>query len=194
MLSLRSYARCIGLAAPFSTRGNFFGYVAAPPRPAFTGAVSLRTQMSRLDAQHFHLAIILVGFEEDGSSLFWDATKEATVDAAVHVARDIYARAGFGIGRITRWRAAPNATPTPHNMLLLEIWGGSSGVGLVEKHNVDRSVINAFIVPDMDEGLAGHNPHGEHGVIVKYNRSASAMGRTLAHELGHILISSIGWI
>jgi hypothetical protein len=150
--------------------------------------------MMRLNKQHFHLAVVLVGFEEDGTSTFWDGTKEANVDAAIQVTRDMYARAGFGIGRITRWRAAPNATPTPHNMLELEIWGASSGVSLVEKHNVDSTVINAFIVPDMDEGLAGHNPHGEHGVIVKYKGSAPAMGRTLAHEIGHILISSIGWV
>jgi hypothetical protein len=199
-MSLRSYGNCIGYSGGFSLRSGMFGYKYSPPWPSstidppkpsfFPKSLSLATQLQRLEQQYFNLAVIRVGASPDPALDWWDETKERTVDAALQLVREIYARAGFGIGRITRWAAPADAPTSVANSPWLDVWGVSSGSNLVEDFTVDRNVINVFFVPALDH--AGHTPYGEAGAIVQYIDSAMLMGRTTAHEIGHILIRGLG--
>jgi hypothetical protein len=149
-LSLRAYAQCIGLSPPFSVIGEFFGYTVGlpwpsdpsdPPTPAFLSKVlSLRTQMERLDGPHFPLAVVRVG---DAS--LWNSGMESRVDLALQITREIYARAGFGIGRITRWVAPPDAPTSVDNNRLLDVLGTGSGSNLVEDYTLLKVRLMPFL-------------------------------------------------
>lgn len=190
--SLRAYAGCIGLAERFRLRNDFFGYTTSPPWKPDTsseplpGVVSVSRQMDRLHKRFFNIAI----FNFSGIDESTNAALAQRIDCAVQIARDIYARAGFGIGRVYRVATASLGTPTP-----------ISAESLVDDFGVDSDAIEVFLIgtyasPPGTTTL-GETPAFGDGITVSIlqnsSRASSQMGRTLAHELGHFLLHGPFW-
>ena len=204
MLSLRSYAHCIGIRSAFRLRRDFFGYETSPPwgaANALPRSVSLRTQMQRLNLQYFNLSVIKVGAALDGSDGYWDLPKAQEIDCSIQLSREIYANLGFGIGRVTRWDLPGVSRSVGQNSF--EVLGVGVGQGfdrlfdrgspnnLVQGWEAAADGIEVFVVENYAgaDGV-GNTPWGEDGFIVEI-RGLMALfpaARTLAHELGHFLI------
>src|SRR4051812_21053150 len=96
-ISLKQVAACIGVPAPLSVLRDFYGYWAGAI-PAVTGGsatLSLKQQLTLLKGPHIHIDVVYVGTT--------DSDDDATVDAAVHVCRTVYATVSLGVGRVKRF-------------------------------------------------------------------------------------------
>ena len=95
--SLKQMAACIGLPASISVLKDFYGFWEGVI-PAVTGGsatLSLKEQFALLKGPHIHINIIHVGAI--------DSDDDATIDAAVHVCRTVYATVGLGVGRVSQF-------------------------------------------------------------------------------------------
>jgi hypothetical protein len=101
--SLRSFAQCIGLGADFAVLRDFFGLRSIP----LGIKLSLRQQMNRLKHSNFHLNVILFCSDAFSTSELDD------VNRAVFETREIYAKAGVGVGRV-RWFSIPVSLADGH--------------------------------------------------------------------------------
>jgi hypothetical protein len=186
--SLKQLAACIGLPASFSVLRDFYGFWAGVI-PSVTGGsspLSLKQQFALLGGPHIHIDIVHVGAI--------DSDDDATIDAAVHVCRTVYATAGLGVGRISRFViSAADAggldvidSATEKNDLLGAWTASSSGIDvfMVADITYDSVVGSSGYIP----ARCGDRPASdEDGVIVDVNRPAAAVARTFTHELGHFL-------
>jgi len=187
-ISLRQIAGCIGLPSSFSVLRDFYGFWQGVI-PSVTGGsatLSLRQQCTLLKGSHIHIDVIHVGTI--------DSDDDATIDAAVHVCRTVYATVSLGVGRVRHFAiSAADAngmdvidSATEKNSLL-GAWnapGAGIDVFMVRDITYDSVVGSAGYIP----AQCGDQPASdEDGVIVDVNRPAAAVARTFTHELGHFL-------
>jgi hypothetical protein len=187
MASLRAFATCIGCSTNFSVLRDFFGYASSPPwgqAPAMQQAnlpqsLSVLTQVKRLKLPHFPLDLVRVG--TNGAGLLADVD-EQNIDCAVQIARDIYAAAGIGIGKVDRWYGIPLADNTGYDV----IDDDGEAEDLVDDYDAPGAGIDVFFVIDWAGDTIGITPAKPDGVAVEL-RETDFLGtaRTLAHELGH---------
>jgi hypothetical protein len=90
--SIATLASCIGVGAPFSVLGDFFGFARAQLAPDPTGVtvqVSLLHQAQRLEGDHFHLNVIAVGSDQftdgDYQEIDYSIYKPATFTTRSHL-------------------------------------------------------------------------------------------------------------
>jgi len=187
-ISLRQIAGCIGLPASFSVIRDFYGFWAGviPTVTGGSATLSLRQQCTLLEGAHVHIDIIYVGTT--------DADDDATVDAAVHVCRTVYATVSLGVGRVSRFAisaALANGldvidSATEKNSLLGAWTAASSGIDMFMVRDItyDSVVGSTGYIP----AQCGDRPASDQdGVIVDINRPLAAVARTFTHELGHFL-------
>jgi hypothetical protein len=187
-ISLRQIATCIGLPSAISVLRDFYGFWEGVV-PSVTGGattLSLTQQCQLLKGSHIHIDIVQVGTI--------DADDDATIDAAVHVCRTVYATVGLGVGRV-RWFVISQADSNNMDVIdsaseknsLLGAWdapGNGIDVFMVRDITYDSTVGSAGYIPSK----CGDKPASdEDGVIVDVNRPNDAVARTFAHELGHFL-------
>jgi hypothetical protein len=186
--SLKQMAACIGLPASISVLHDFYGFWKGV-LPTVTGGsaiLSLKQQFAFLKGPHIHINIIHVGTI--------DSDDDATIDAAVHVCRAVYATVGLGVGRVRRFVIlADDAdgldvidSESEKKILFGKFTFGGVGIDvfMVRDITFDDVVGSAGYIPDD----CGDTPDwGEDGVIVDVNRTATEVGRTFTHELGHFL-------
>jgi hypothetical protein len=186
--SLKQMAACIGRPAPISVLQDFYGFREGK-LPTVTGGsatLSLKEQFALLKGPHVHINIIHVGAI--------DSDDDATIDAAVHVCRTVYATVGLGVGRV--WHYAISATDaagmdvidsaSEKNQLLGKWTVGGTGIDMFMVRDItyDSVIGSAGYIPDK----CGDTPDSdEDGVIVDVNLTAAQVGRTFSHELGHYL-------
>lgn len=186
--SLKQMAACIGLPSSFSVLRDFYGFWEAvvPKVTGGSATLSLKEQFSLLKGPHIHINIIHVGTI--------DSDDDATIDAAVHVCRTVYATAGVGVGRVKHFAiSASDAagmdvidSESEKNQLLGKWTVGQHGIDvfMVRDITYDSTVGSAGYIPDD----CGDKPDSdEDGVIVDVNRTLAKVGRTFTHELGHYL-------
>jgi hypothetical protein len=187
MVSLRALGTCIGLPANFSVLHNFFGYASAPPwalapmgqQVNLPQSLSVLTQAKRLKLKHFHLDLIRVGTDGGGSL---PAVDEQNLDCAVQITRDVYAAAGFGIGRVDRSWIIPLSDNTGYDVMDDDCEAGD----LVDDYTAPGGGIDVFLVQSWAGNTLGRTPSGGDGCVVE-SRETDFLGtaRTFAHELGH---------
>jgi hypothetical protein len=182
--SLRDFAQCIGLAAKFSVLHDFFGLRSIP----FAKEISLRQQMDRLRQSHFHFNVILVG-----SDAFTNGELD-DVNRAVFDTREIYSKAGVGVGRV-QWFAIPVSMAGGHD----DISSDDEAVELTNSWTVHNNGLDVFVVRSgwtedgeshaglSDQGASCDKDAGKSmsGSVVSVNGVMS--GITMAHEMGHDL-------
>jgi hypothetical protein len=187
-ISLKQVAACIGVPAPLSVLRDFYGYWAGAI-PAVTGGsatLSLKQQLTLLKGPHIHIDVVYVGTT--------DSDDDATVDAAVHVCRTVYATVSLGVGRVKRFaisavdsNGADVIDSETEKKSLLGAWtapGNGIDIFMVRDITFDSTVGSAGYIPDK----CGDKPASdEDGVIVDIQRPADAVARTFTHELGHFL-------
>jgi len=186
-LSLRALATCIGLPADFSVVRDFFGYASAPPwslapadqQASLPQALSVRTQLQRVQQRHFSLDLIRVGTFASG---FLPSVDEQNLDCAVQLTRDIFGAAGFGIGRVDRGWIVPLAANTGYDV----IDDDCEASDLIDEYSAPGGGIDVFFVLAWAGSTAGTTPWKGDGVGVE-SREDDFLGtaRTFAHELGH---------
>lgn len=187
MASVRQVAGCLGLPARFSIVRNFFGYASPPPwntansQVSLPQSLSLLTQVKRVQKRHFHLDLIRVGTNPNGRL---PAVDEENLDCAVQWARDIFAPAGLGIGRVIRWWLIPLSDNTGYD----DIEDACEAEDLVDEFNAPGGGIDVFFVLNISDTFVGIFPSKSDGVVVE-SRGGTFLGtaRTFAHEIGHFL-------
>ena len=187
MASLRELGACIGLPSGFSVLHDFFGYRSAPPwnqsmsQANLPQSLSLLTQVQRVKLHHFHLNGIRVGTGSDGSL---NLSQEECLDCAIQITRDIYARAGIGIGRYERKWNIPLAWNTGHEL----IGDDDEAEDLIDEYTVPNDGLDCFAVIDfLESGVVGTTPSKSDGMAFELRTGDFlGTGRTLAHELGHV--------
>jgi hypothetical protein len=184
MPSLRGYAQCIGLDEDFCLLHDFFGLRSLPSFKE----LSVRQQMNRLDSNHFHVNVILVG-----SDAFSDGELD-DVNDAVFGTREIYGKAGVGVGRV-KWFAIPLSEARGHD----DISSDDEAVELTNSWTVHNNGLDVFVVRqdwsddgNTHEGLSDQRASCDKdagksmsGSVVSVNGIMSAI--TMAHEIGHDL-------
>jgi hypothetical protein len=183
MPSLRSYAQCIGLGQDFSLLHDFFGLRSVP----IARELSVRQQMERLNAVHFHINVILVGSDAFSSNELDD------VSDAIFGTREIYAKAGIGVGRV-EWYVIPVNEAHGHD----DISSDDEAVELTDLWSVPNNALDVFIVRDdwFDDGMTHKGLSDQGASCDKDGKSMSgsvvslsgfATRFTMAHEIGHDL-------
>lgn len=186
MASLRQFAACIGISAPFSVPRDFFG-LATGRCPQLAGApsvLSLRDAIASLRRPHFHINVIKVG-----SDLFTPSDL-VEVDGAVHKARTIYAQVGVGIGRVRHF-----AIPVSMANGLEIIHNGFEAALLTNQWTVHNNGLDVFIVRDYvgdtiglsaEPGSCDKDDSSDMtGSVVEISNGPQQTARTFAHEMGH---------
>jgi len=190
--SIATLASCIGVGAPFSVLGDFFGFARAQLAPDPTGAtvqVSLLHQAQRLEGDHFHLNVIAVGSDQ-----FTDGDYQE-IDYSIYKLRNIYDQVSLGVGRIQHWivsTADANGLDMPTSEDDLE--------QLTEDWTVPNDAIDMFIPHNMSVSsnggsVLGLSPEGGPCDKDAKGMTGSTCGlwgseqtaRSFAHELGHYL-------
>ena len=186
--SLKQMAACIGLPASISLLGDFYGFRErlVPTVSGGSATLSLKQQLALLKGPHIHIDIVHVG--TIGSN------DDATIDAAVHVCRTVFATVGLGVGRVRRFVISASdadgldVIDSPSEKYdLLGAWNAAgSGVDVFMVNEIAYDTVSgsAGYIPDECGDTPGSD---EDGVIVDVNLAASAVARTFTHELGHFL-------
>ena len=124
--SLRQIAGCIGLPDSFSVLRDFYGFWqrVIPTVAGGTATLSLRQQCTLLQGAHIHIDVIHVGTI--------DADDDATIDAAVHVCRTVYATVPLGVGRVSRFAISAAA---------------ANGQDVIDSESEKNSLLGAWNAP-----------------------------------------------
>ena len=195
MTSLRAFsATCLGIRVGSVLR-DFFGYASPPPwslapagdQASLPHSLSVKVQLQRLRNQHFSLDVIRVGTDASGR---FSAADEQNVDCAVQIARETYAAAGLGIGRVNRSWVIPLSWNTGYDVIEDH---GEAGE-LVGHYSAPGRGLDVFFVLAILDDFAGTRPwdwghlrKGD-GIVVDSNTDSFRWtGRHLAHEIGHLL-------
>lgn len=173
-----------------SVLGDFFGFFQrrVPLELCFfpaPGRVRLLEQFRSLQGPHFHVNIICVGVDNFTKVNFDD------IDFAIMRLREIYRRAGIGVGRIEHYGiTAAQAKGRNH------IGSRDEVQDLTHEWTVRNFAIDVFIVETID-GFSGRSPLG--GPCDKDSKDTNGVlggavgivpqevARSLAHEIGHYL-------
>jgi hypothetical protein len=198
--SIRQLGACLGLPERFSIVRHFFGYATPPPWPTsqtnVPKSISLLTQAKLVRQPHFNLHLIRVGTNDQGD---YPQANEDEVDAAVQLARRVFAEINVGIGRVKRWWYVALSEGTGYEV----IDDDCEADDLIDAYDLPSDGIKVYFVlawlPCFPPGLppvpgstgctVGRTDGDKDGSVVLLQPSANfvATGRTLAHELGHVL-------
>jgi hypothetical protein len=192
MASLRQLAGCLGLPSAFSLVRDFFGYASPPPWPKLTQdnvptRLSVLTQARLVRQPHLNLHVVRVGTLDNGR--FADPVDEQQVDAAVQLARRVFAEIDVGIGRVKRSWHVPLSKGTGFDVIDDECEADE----LIDAYDLPQDGIKAFFVLDWSCSSAtsctvGHTDGDKDGCVVELqDGNTVGTGRALAHELGHVL-------
>jgi hypothetical protein len=176
MASLRKAAQCLGLTGGFSVAHDFFGFWRGTP----TGAiVSVGRQITLLQGRHLHLNAIR-------TYPFNDAML-GQIDQAIQFARDIYAPAQIGIGRVQHWKVNQGG----YEIIMSE----DVALDLWDSWSAPADGIDAFFVLLLAGPESGRSPEDgscdkddkDSGLCVGVFDNPTTLGPALAHEIGHYL-------
>jgi len=178
MASLRKGAQCIRLSGPISVVHDFFGFWIGTPAGT---SVSVLRQLQLLQGKHIHLNAIRTAPFND--------TLLARIDAALQIARDTYAPANVGIGRILHFRVPQGGYEIIMSEdVALDLWDSWSAPG---------DGIDAFFPYSLAGPPSGRSPEDgscdkddkDSGLVVGVldNPTNQGLGQALAHEVGHFL-------
>ena len=104
MTSVRSVAEdCMDLSGTISIRRDVYGYIWG----TMNRDLSLKEHIDRIQGPSSNLCLFLVGHEPGFTGAFTEANCQR-MQAAIDVARDLYAQVGFGIRKLY-WRYIPSA-------------------------------------------------------------------------------------
>ena len=184
MPSLRHFARCIGLAGEFSVTHDFFGLRSVPRLKA----LSIRQQMRRLAARHFHFNVILVGSDA------FSSTDLDFVNRAVFETREVYSKAGVGVGRV-QWFAITVSMAGGQE----DVDSRDEAVELTNSWTVHNDGLDVFVVRDgwaedgqslnglSDDGASCDKDAGKSMSGSVISLQSIFTGFVMAHEMGHDL-------
>ena len=179
MLSVRKGLECIGRAAGQSVVTDLFGYLVWPKE------MSLRNHLEALQNKHYHVNVIAIAPE----NYFPDAYQQ--ICYSLQVTREIYANAGFGIGRIEWYfvsaaQAGDKAVTDSQN----------EARDLTSDWSVANDALDLFVVRLMTDtdgwsalnGSCDKNGKGFTGSVVElYEGNNDYAANGFAHEMGHYL-------
>lgn len=178
MTSLRSLAKCIGLAGKISIVHDFYGYPTGIPgdTPEFDMKLSLVRQAQSLRGSHLDINVLR-------RTATFSSEDEAEIDTAINVLRELYAQVHLGIGRALR------VDISEQQLQALKKADQQAGIAysiftLLFQFAVSNGALNVFFIhefPDNKLGVAGQYP------VVSVKSDPEGTGVTLAHEIGHIL-------
>jgi hypothetical protein len=192
MASLRELGACLGLSAPFTVLGDFFGYASAPPwtlgpseeQEHLPQILSVLTQVKRIQHPHFNLNLVRVGVNPQ--DLLLEPEEEECIDCAVQLARDIYAQIGVGIGKVDRWYYIPYGSKYD------VIDDDCEADELIDAYDLPADGIKVFFVTAwLGGGTVGRTDGDQDGSVVLvrshwWDNTFVATARALAHEMGHM--------
>jgi hypothetical protein len=201
LASLRQFCKCIGLEGNISIIKNFFGYAFF----GYRGSISVIKQITLLKgsrSNRINLNLIRVGIES------FSLQNEREIDAALQIARSIFARVYLGIGSADRY-FIPLVKAKGYDV----ISDDDEAINLTEDFSgPNNRAIDIFIVPIWSGTVLGlssvggpcnHHETGTaldilmNGIVIAMSappptRIGDALpheriGRALAHEIGHYL-------
>ncbi|MFE9933589.1 hypothetical protein [Streptomyces sp. NPDC005533] len=164
-----------------SIRHDFMGLLAK------TVTFSLRSQLVRLGMRRYDLNLIKVGHE-----LFDPVVEHPQIDEAVMRAREVYAAAGLGIGRVEHF-VINVASASADGYLVID---EDDCEDLTSDWSVRNGALDVFIVRTYSGTTAGSSPVGgscdktgkdPDGLIVESNPGGGLIQFSLPHEVGHFL-------
>lgn len=184
MASVRKTANCIGVSGDFSIVHDFFGYAAVPK------TLSLLSQVRLVKGKHIAINVIRVGLE------LFSFNDERILDLGVQTAREIFAPAALGIGRVEHYGISLDDADGHE-----DIDSDCEATALTDAWTVPNHAIDVFIVRVYTPSGIGISPtdgpcdkdaKGPTGVIIAIDetRNFNGMdltGKTLAHEVSHYL-------
>jgi hypothetical protein len=140
----------------------------------------LLKQIRRLQLHpHFNIDAIHVATDENG---LLPPTEEENLACAVEIARDIYSKHGVAIGRVRHWFIRAEDA-----MGFDVVEDKCDADELVGTYSFGGSAADVFFVQQYDAG-AGRAPAKAEGVVIELAETDFPFtGRTLAHELGHLI-------
>jgi hypothetical protein len=130
--------------------------------------------MKRLHFPFFNLALISLSGVEQSQQV------RAQIDAALQITREIFAKAGLGVGRV--FRIAMSVANSPRRITTQD---------LVDRYGIDGDAIEIiFFQGSFGDSTVGRTPYRGDGFQVLLQPTFMWTGRTTAHELGHFLIGT----
>jgi len=123
--SIRAVAEnCLDLSGSFSVRRDVYGYIWG----TMNRDLSLKNHMELIQGPSCNLCLFLVGHEPDFSGEFTPADTQR-MQAAIDVARGIYAQENFGIRKLY-WRYIPSSEAGGYTVV-----DGSEATDLTEDYS-----------------------------------------------------------
>jgi hypothetical protein len=194
MESVRSIMNCIGVdtSGRVSLLFHLFGFfrerVPTDPCSSATAQVSLLDHVNSLKGRHVHLNIIRVGIDN------FTSNEIDRIDYAIYRIRDIYRTVNLGVGRIEHYDVLASDA-NGHDDLGSE----AEAVELTQDGAIPNDALDVFMVDNISDpddwvgispigGPCDKDADGWIGLIGgEVNRTAEAVARTFAHEIGHYL-------
>jgi hypothetical protein len=200
--SIRALAACLGIGGTISVVRDFFGYASAPPwknaqntQTHVPQSLSLLTQARLVRQPHINLHVVRVGTTDNG--VFPQAAAEEEVDAAVQLARRVFAEVNVGIGRVHRNWVIPLSWGTGYDV----IDDDCEADELIDAYDLPPDGIKIFFVTAWPCGIPGWpsglpkfwtctvgrtDGDGDGSVVYLQPGNCVGTGRSLAHEIGHV--------
>jgi len=185
MTSVRSVANnCLNLSGNISIRRDVYGYIWGD----LNRELSLKEHIELIQGPSCNLCLFLVGHEPDFSGEFTQANTRR-MQAAIDVARGIYAQVGFGIRKLY-WRYIPSGEAGGYTVV-----DASEATDLTEDYSGPNDGLDVFFVTNVTDasgwsnvdGPCDKDAKGRTGSVLELSNSDSITGIVLGHEVGHYL-------
>lgn len=185
MTSVRSVANnCLNLSGNISIRRDVYGYIWGD----MNRELSLKNHIELIQGPSCNLCLFLVGHEPDFSGEFTQANTRR-MQAAIDVARGIYAQVGFGIRKLY-WRYIPSDEAGGYTVV-----DASEATDLTEDYSGPNDGLDVFFVTNVTDASGWSNVNGpcdkdakgRTGSVLELSNSDSITGIVLGHEVGHYL-------
>jgi len=185
MTSVRSVANnCLNLSGNISIRRDVYGYIWGD----LNRELSLKEHIELIQGPSCNLCLFLVGHEPDFSGEFTQANTRR-MQAAIDVARGIYAQVGFGIRKLY-WRYIPSDEAGGYTVV-----DASEATDLTEDYSGPNDGLDVFFVTNVTDasgwsnvdGPCDKDAKGRTGSVLELSNSDSITGIVLGHEVGHYL-------
>lgn len=185
MTSVRSVAEnCLDLSGKISIRRDIYGYIWGD----MNRDLSLKNHINLIQGPSCNLCLFLVGHELDFSGEFTQANTRR-MQAAIDVARGIYAQVGFGIKKLY-WRYISSAEAGGYTVV-----DASEATDLTEDYSGPNDGLDVFFVTNVTDasgwsnvdGPCDKDAKGRTGSVLELSSSDLVTGIVLGHEVGHYL-------
>jgi len=183
--SVRAVAEnCLDLSGRFSVRRDVYGYIWG----TMNRDLSLKNHIELIQGPSCDLCLFLVGHEPDFSGEFTQADTQR-MQAAIDVARGIYAQENFGIRKLY-WRYIPSSEAGGYTVV-----DGSEATDLTEDYSGPNDGLDVFFVTNVTDasgwsnvdGPCDKDAKGRTGSVMELSNSDLVTGIVLGHEVGHYL-------